>query len=191
MLASLPTSDNVAFSHIRTVLTLLHYGFEPNERIDWLRGNPVLEFEEFIGFAPIQILGCAAYEVDNLMGRVNDDVIACILKVLVDTCDSLVRNGARLSLDAPPTQRIFAAKSDLNGTHSDSDGPVIDAYDRTTLKVESNKKIIALLGGIEKLNASKKAWQEGFLGKLLLLCVLNLASSPTKATRSSPDQVQV
>jgi transposase-like protein len=166
----LPTN---VVSCIRIVLTLVDYGFEPNERIDRLPGPTISEFEEFIGFAPIQILACAAMEADNLKGRVSDGLLACILKVLVDTSDALVRNGARLSLDAPPTQRLFAAKSDSNGAHSESDGPIIDAYDRTSLKVDGNKKIASLLGGNDKLNASKKAWQE-------------LKASPTTCNFSLP-----
>lgn len=147
-------------------MTLLWHGFEPNERLDALAGygNFAADFEEFLGFTPIQILACAGLEADNLKGRVNEELLSRIMKVLADVADSLVRNGARLSLEAPPTKRSVVTETDSvassHGSSSAFDGPVIDAYDRSSLKIDSNKELLDLLGGSERLSACKKAWME-------------------------------
>ena len=137
------------------------HGFEPNERLDVIDGlsSFATECEEFIGYAPLQILACAAMEAENLKGRVSDGLLDGIMQVIADVADALVRNGARLSLDAPPLRRLVALKND-SAASSEDDGPIIDAYDRTSLKIESNKKLLNLLGGSDRLSSSKKAWLE-------------------------------
>lgn len=137
------------------------HGFEPNERLDMIDGLDTFapDCEEFIGYAPMQILACAAMEAENLKGRVNGGLLERIMIVIADVTDAMVRNGARLSLDPPPLRRLVALKSDSAASGQD-DGPIIDAYDRNSLKIECNKKLLNLLGGSDRLNASKKVWQE-------------------------------
>lgn len=138
-------------------------GFESNERLDSLGCvyKTAAEFEEFTGYSPMQILACAALEAENLKGRVSNVLLDRILQVLADIAELLVRNGARLSLEPPPTKRLVTSKSNSAAdSNAESEGPVIDAYDRGSMKLESNKKLVTLLGGNDRLKAATKAWQE-------------------------------
>jgi len=146
---------------IRTTLTLVCHGFEPNERLDAIEASTTYaaEFEEYIGYAPIQLLACAAMEAENLKGRANDGLLERIMKVTADVADALVRNGARLSLDPPPTKRLLALK-DESTSSTGGDGAIIDAYDRSSLKIESNKTLMNLLGGNDRLKASRRIWED-------------------------------
>lgn len=140
---------------------MLEHGLEPNERLDRLDDYCKFahEYEEFVGYAPLQILACVALEADNIKGRVAENELNYILSVIANVADTLVKNGARVSLEAPPSKRPISMNESLASSHLE-DGPVIDAYDRSSLKIESNKKLVKLLGGNDRLNAAKKAWLE-------------------------------
>lgn len=143
----------------RTILNLLEHGFEPNERLDKLDEvcSFAHEYDEFVGYAPIQILGCVALEADNLKGRVAEIELEYIMRVICDVAQVLVKNGARLSLDPPPRKRSINMDDSFASSQQEG-GPIIDAYDRSSLKIDSNKRVLNLFGGIDRLNGAKKEW---------------------------------
>jgi hypothetical protein len=90
-------------SLIRTIRVLLEHGFEPNERIDQLEGSfeGETKLSAFIGYIPIQVVASIALEFEGVSG-----LYVVMRSHIADAAQCLVRNGARIGVDAPPLKRL-------------------------------------------------------------------------------------
>jgi hypothetical protein len=151
----------------RTLQVLFSSGFEPNERLEGLVDLFVGadELAAHIGYAPIQILAAAALDASRQKGVLGDNVVfAAIIKLIAEVGELLVKNGARLSLDKPPTARslmraphgsLDRSSSSLDSVGSDEGA---DKVDRSHLhKIQSNKQLEELLG-MDRLAAAQMVW---------------------------------
>ena len=91
-------------------------------------------------------------EASNLKDRVEKEELEKIQAAIADVAEVLVVNGARLSLDPPPLSR------DRGKTDKDAEDLIVDAYDRSSLKIGSNKTLMESLGGPQRLNRAKAEW---------------------------------
>lgn len=156
----------VPFPLCRTLEVLLASGFEPNERLEGLVDdfNGSEELSNYVGFAPIQILAAAAVDVLESKEFLPETLFLGIQGLFSNVADFLVKRGARLSLDQPPNTRL--RNSSLNSTNfndastgSESFGRELKPLDRSEqMKIQSNKELETMLGGIERLNAAQTMW---------------------------------
>ena len=144
----------------RTLQALLSHGFEPNERLEGLvntsAGSDDLPLH--IGYAPIQILTAATLDASAQKDILGDTLHTSILEFLANVAEFLIKNGARLSLDPPPSQRssLRASSSSISDNSTGGEG-TDDSVDRSTLKNKWNKHLEELLGKL-RLNAAQQVW---------------------------------
>jgi hypothetical protein len=144
----------------RTLKALLSRGFEPNERIegvvDTFAGSDELAIH--IGYAPIQILAAATLDASAQKDILGDTLHTSILEFIANVTEFLIKNGARLSLDPPPTERspLRASSSSISDHSTGSEG-TDDSVDRSTLQNKWNKHLEELLGKL-RLNAAQQVW---------------------------------
>jgi hypothetical protein len=146
-------------SLIRTISVLLEHGFEPNERIDQVEGSfeGETELSTFIGYTPIQVVASIALEFEAVSG-----LHVVMRSLIADAAECLVRNGARIGVDAPPLKRLRRRQSSSNVSSSEDDdaseGSSTTDVARSCLKLDSNKQALKLLGGEDRLSLAKKEW---------------------------------
>lgn len=151
---------------IHTIRVLFEHGFEPNERIE-----DDTELGEFVGFTPIQVVASIALEFEAAKDRLemtNPGLYSVMQSLIADAAECLVRNGARIGVDAPPLKRLRrreslsnASSSGASGASGDEDaseGSSTTDVNRSCLKLETNKQALELLGGVNRLNLAKKEW---------------------------------
>lgn len=115
-----------------------------------------------VGFAPIQILIAAALDTICQKDKLGGVAYMTFMKAITVVMDCLVRNGARLTLDPPPTSRFKDRRSSSVVDSSTSSQDVPDdmmTHDRTLLKLQNNKDLLETLGAARIMSA-EKAWQE-------------------------------
>jgi hypothetical protein len=152
-------------SLIRTIRVLLEHGFELNERIDQLEGSFEGETElgAFVGYTPIQVVASIALEFEAASG-----LYVVMRSLIADAAECLVRNGARIGVDAPVLKRLRRRQSSSNVSSSEDDDasegssttdvarPCLklesNKQARPCLKLESNKQVLKLLGGEDRLS---------------------------------------
>lgn len=141
---------------------LLSCGFEPNERIEGL-AEPFFGCEELalhIGFAPIQILAAAAIDATTNKEAIGVTSYLQILKVIADSVEVLVKNGARLSLPPPPTSRGDNRPSTSaldSSVGSEGSADEVHPVDRNQVVIHSNKNLEELLGTL-RLQEAQSFW---------------------------------
>lgn len=131
------------------VKALLSCGFEPNERLDdstFARHTGL----RFIGYSPLQILGLAALRLNKLGPKIERRMYGDLDAVVSTTASTLVSNGARLSLDTPPGQRMKTN----GGVELGEEEEIL----RSQLKIDGNEKLLHLLGGAALLSQAQKGW---------------------------------
>jgi hypothetical protein len=147
----------------RTIRTLLLKSFEPNERLEFCQSTMTAapELANFVGFTPLQILAASALQLDAVEAQIDDDIYLSLIALLAEVGELLVKNGARISLDAPSLKRIrrIASTEGVNPSKSQKGDSVVDAY-RSSLKIDSNKKITKMLGGAERLSRARKEFMQ-------------------------------
>lgn len=139
-------------SLVRTLRVLLEHGFEPNERVDRMADFPWLD--DFCGYTPIQVLAIAADSAEAKKSAHGEETHQHIKALIRQAASFLVANGARLSVDPPPSFRLRRAGSDSKSDLSDS----IHAKQRLTVKLDSNRAVMQMLGGDELLKQAEREW---------------------------------
>lgn len=145
----------------RTLEALFRRGFEPNERIerlvDCFEGADELALHT--GYAPIQILAASAIDASSNKEILGEVVFASIVGLIASAAESLVKHGARVSLDEPPTIRSMARKSSSKWGSSvgNACSEVFHPVDRSHLKIQSNKELEELLG-MHRLKSAQVVW---------------------------------
>lgn len=132
-----------------TVRALLDFGFEPNERLDdskFARDGKLA----LIGYAPIQLLALAALELEDVGPKVGEQVYGDLDSIVSATARTLVGSGARISLEVPPGQRTK--------TNGGVDLGQEEENLRASLKIDTNVRLLHLLGGSDLLSWAKKDW---------------------------------
>lgn len=139
----------------RVLETLYSSGFEPNERIetivDQFVGSEKLAC--YVGFAPIQILYRAGLDVLEHKGRIPETSYRRIVDTIGKLAESMVSKGTRFIMDVPPSNRPRAAESDVVVDTAN----LVERGDQ--LKIESNKELAEVLGGLDRLKAAVKSWE--------------------------------
>lgn len=150
----IPNEDkqNVEHRLIRTVRLLLEHSFEPNERLEAGENDPFWS-DEYVGHTPLQMLASIALSNVDGAAAIRDRQT----KLIHETAEFLVRNGARLSIDSPPLMRLRSnnGKGSSNSLKGSSD----HSSRRSKLKIDS-KEVMAVLGGEECLKLAQKEWSE-------------------------------
>jgi len=141
----------------RTLRVLFEHGFEPNERLDRAAFKEKTAFDEFVGFAPIQILAVVALELDASRGDLDAGIVNSSSKLIADVAEQLVRSGARLSLDPPPTER---PRSKTETAAAEEEISSVRTIEILTQKLDADKQIMALLGGELRLSSAFNEWTE-------------------------------
>jgi DNA-directed RNA polymerase subunit RPC12/RpoP len=117
---------------------------------------------EYTGYAPLQILASAALASISLPDSVGAALKYSIVQMIAGAAELLVRCGGRLSLEPPPASRMTRSVSSLSNNASsaeqESDSRV--QVDRESLKIDSNKTLIKLLGGEGRLKEAKDHWSQ-------------------------------
>jgi uncharacterized protein YlaI len=149
------SSSSPESSLVRTLRVLFEHGFEPNERLDRTAFTEKTAFDEFVGFAPIQILALVALELDAIKGELDAVVVSNSSRVIADTAELLVRSGARLSLDPPPSVR---PRNIMETTVAEASS--VRKVEILTQKLDADKHVLALLGGELRLNSAFREWSE-------------------------------
>lgn len=144
----------------RTLQALLSRGFEPNERVEGLVNTSAGsdDLAVHIGYAPIQILTAATLDASAQKDILGDTLHTSILEFIANVAEFLIKNGARLSLDPPPTERspLRASSSFISDNSTGSEG-TDDSVNRSTLKNKWNTHLEELLGKL-RLNAAQQVW---------------------------------
>ena len=155
-----------------TLSMLFERGFEPNERLDTRAfGTTRTSFDEFFGYAPIHILALLALEMDVYKSEFDATTLSENMTLLSDTAELLIKNGARLSLDPPLPERLREKVStDVMET---AEGAAPRRVEILTRKVESDKALLALLGGDKLVSTARKEWCA--MKKVATTVTMNLA----------------
>ena len=147
---------------IRTLETLFSFGFEPNERlegfVDIFKGADELAFH--VGYSPIQILAAAALEASAQSDLLGEPLTMSLQGMIANVAEYLVKNGARLTLDPPPTSRSVQRSSSAvtdSGSPGNEECDELNPVNRSHLRIQSNKQLEELLGKL-RLNAAQMVW---------------------------------
>jgi len=152
---------------------LLEHGFEPNERIEGAigQGEEIKTFSSYFGTNPLQILALAAAEakaIDLKKRHLGEDdvesmrILKNIMRVIRESAELLVKNGARLKVQPPPPTRLdrttptgcYSLEEALKG-QKPSSMPI--GY-REGLKLDGNDEVLALLGGASRVSTCQNAF---------------------------------
>jgi hypothetical protein len=141
---------------------LLDHGFEPNERIEYLQKDGVFteDLQEMIGFAPIQVLAAATLDLKGI-GVIKQSVRESIEDLIAAVAEVLIRNGARINLEAPPKVRPQRSiPSSFNLTSLVSTENQIPKLERSVLKFDKNKDLLESFGADEDIKDHIITWIE-------------------------------
>ena len=164
-----------------TLNVLLERGFEPNERLDTRAfGTTRTSFDEFYGYAPIHILALMALEMDVYKSDIDAATLSDNMKLLSDTAEILIINGARLSLDPPLPERL---REKVSTDGENVEGTAQRRVEIITKKVESDKALMMLLGGDKLISNARKDWCA--LKKVATMVTMNLVDD-TSVFDNSP-----
>lgn len=132
-----------------TLNVLLDMGFEPNERLD---DTPFARKVglRFVGYSPVQLLGLAALLLEKVGPKLGQKLYGDLDSIVSTSASVLVGKGARLNLEAPPAQRVKTATPVDLGEEEESL--------RGSLKLDTNKRLQHLLGGLDLLSDAKGVW---------------------------------
>jgi hypothetical protein len=144
-----------------TLEVLLNCGFEPNERLEGLLEtfDGVEDLLSHTGFAPIQILAAAALDARTHKDLLTVDLYLTSLKTISNAMDCLVRNGAKLSMDPPPSSRSKDRQSPSVVEVSTIGQGGFLKHDLPLLKVQNNQQLLDLMGSA-RLASAEKTWTE-------------------------------
>lgn len=112
------------------------------------------------GFAPIQILAAAALDASSNREIFGEALFTSIMELVSSTAETLVKHGARLSLDEPPTVRSTTRKTSPVGDSSvgnEEAGMEFPPVDRSYLKIQANMELEELLG-MDRLKSAQLVW---------------------------------
>jgi tetratricopeptide (TPR) repeat protein len=163
---------------LATLTVLLERGFEPNERLDTRAfGSTRTSFDEFLGFAPIQILSLMVLEMDVYKNEIDENTLNGNMELIRDAAILLLKNGARLSLD-PPLSLRPREKISIDDANDSTDTVQVDVesprrIEILTKKIESDKVLVQLLGGEKVLLMARKEWCT--MKKVATMVTMNLA----------------
>jgi hypothetical protein len=146
---------------IRTLEVLFGSGFEPNERLEGLVDvfNGSEELGMYVGFAPIQILALAAMDALQHKESLGETLFLGVVGLIGNVADSMVKNGARMSLDAPSTTRPRNSPSSGSIHDTTTGSERSNRIERTDeLNIASNEHLVDTLGGMERLKKAQLAW---------------------------------
>lgn len=121
-----------------------------------------VELESFVGFGPIQIIASSFLELNSERETVGEAVFKNSTEVLVSVMKFLVKNGGRITLEAPPTARTGQDReaNNISGSDDDASGhqDTNSSVGRVDLKISSNKELMKFLdeNGISDLG---KMWK--------------------------------
>jgi uncharacterized coiled-coil protein SlyX len=157
---------NYLFVHyIRTLEVLFGSGFEPNERLEGLVDvfNGSEELGMYVGFAPIQILALAAVDALQHKESLGEALFLGVAGLIGNVADSMVKNGACMSLDASSITRLRNSPSSGSihdaATGSERSSGEMNRIERTDeLNIASNVQLADMLGGLERLKKAQLAW---------------------------------
>ena len=147
-----------------TLEALFNCGFEPNERLEGVLEtfDGVEDLLSHSGFAPIQILAAAALDARAHKDILTLEMYMTSLKTISSAMDFLVRNGAKLSLDPPPTSRskdrLSHSMLELSAMGQDCAGGFLK-HDLSLLKLQTNQQLLDLMGSA-RLASAEKTWME-------------------------------
>jgi hypothetical protein len=158
-----------------TLQVLFEHGFEPNERLEVVGSfEGQSDLMEHTGFTPLQILAAAALDAEQLSksgAKISTSILSSVAGTLAGAADILVQCGARMNIDAPPMERLTRSPVSASAELDDSSRS-FPGTDRQRLKIDSNKDLMDLLGGKERLEACRKMWLEdkvaAWTGKMMI-----------------------
>lgn len=110
----------------------------------------------YVGFAPIQIVAAAALDVLKEKESLSEELFSNVVNLLVNISEVLVRNGARLSLEAPP---LFRSADRTKPIALSDSNDASEKEDRSGLKIQSNKGLMQLLGS-PRIATAQKSYKE-------------------------------
>ena len=143
---------------------LLDHGFEPNERIEYVQKDGVFtdELQEMVGFAPIHILAAASLDLIDLarIGVIKQSVQESIQDLISAAAEVLIRNGSRVNLEVPPNARPQRSYPSFNITSLLSTENQLPKLERSALKFDKNKDLLASLGENEDIKDDIMTWIE-------------------------------
>ena len=150
---------------LRTLQVLLDHGFEPNERIEYLQKDGVFaeELRDMAGFAPIQILAAASLDLKDSarIGTIKQSVQSSIEDLIATAAEVLIRNGARITLEAPPKarpQRFTPSSTDAISIVSTQNQ--LSKVERSMFKLDKYKELLESFGADEDLKDDVIHWIE-------------------------------
>jgi len=151
----------------KTLKILLEYGFEPNERCLSRSQNNTNDTNLmlFYGYTPLQILAIIATYCHQKIQDVDKLQMKEFLFTLISQAAKvLILNGGRINVDAPPpikkvNRQSSTGSSDSLENHEQIQTVISESgIDRSTLKLDENHSLIALLGGIEYFTQTRTQW---------------------------------
>jgi DNA-directed RNA polymerase subunit RPC12/RpoP len=158
------SSNSAVVVYCSTIRVLLEHGFEPNERLEAITEDfdGARDMIEFTGYAPLQVLATAALASLSLPDSVGVALKYSIGQMIAGAAELLVRCGGRLSLEPPPASRQTRSVSSISNNPDSTGRESVSGVlvDRESLKVDSNKTLIRLLGSEERLNEAKYHWSQ-------------------------------
>lgn len=108
----------------------------------------------------MQILATAAFDFHSLPDSVGTVLKCNIVQMIAGAAELLVRCGARLSLEQPPAARLTRSCSSISNIAASTDQESVSKMDRESLKIDSNKTLMKLLGGEERLKEARDHWSQ-------------------------------
>ena len=156
---------------------LLQHGIEPNERIEFIDaiGEFATVINDMVGFTPLQILAAAVFDFENVKDlaandetiRIKDYLEKLIQFNIESAAEILIRHGARITVDIPPTSRprnktvsLSKSVSIKKSSSNLSSNMQLPSIDRNLLKIDKNTGIIKSFGGQERIKTAKATWSK-------------------------------
>lgn len=145
-----------------TLKLLSDVGFELNERLEEHSTNPT-ELNEMVGFTPLQILAAAALDLLHVADSLEDNLTNVDLiiasEIIRSSSDILVARGARVWVDAPTIARPNRGPPRKgNSDHPCESSVILHPIELSNMNMESNKDLVKVLGGIDRLAAIRAKW---------------------------------
>lgn len=111
------------------------------------------QLSSYFGFAPIQILYRSGLDVLEHKDRIPETSYGKIVNTIGKIAESMVSKGTCYVMDVPFSSRPRATESEAKI----EDAKLVARSDQ--LKIESNKKLAEILGGIDRLKGAQKSWE--------------------------------
>ena len=114
------------------------------------------ELGGFAGYAPIQILALVALELEAVKEEIDGGIYIEKKYSISAVAEFLVKNGARISLELPQQKRLRRQSS----TTSDSDEKEPRKINMLSIRLDTDKQTLGLLGGEDRLQRARKEWTD-------------------------------